>query len=309
MAQLTAAIVSHDEEFKHEIARMLRSCGVPMSIIEGRAAQDGSTPDIGVIDIRSDAPSGMAAIERLRAATDAGDLRHRAARRVRSDPAGDAGGRQRVLPLGRRDGSRRARLRTPSTAPCAGWRRGAKRPTPAQAAVRHARLLRRQGRRGHDDRQRQLRGRAGAAHQAPDGHPRPEARVRRGLAVPRRAPALHGARRAREPAPPRQGLPARARARSTSRDWRSSPAPSSSSGPAARTPARSRSCSACSASRTTTSSSTPATSSTPAASRRSMPPTRSSSSRTPTCRRCATRSGWSIACGSWASAASGSGFC
>jgi pilus assembly protein CpaE len=67
MAQLTAAIVSQDEEFKREISRMLRSCGVPMSLMESRAAQDGSTPDIGVIDIRSDAPSGMAAIERLRA--------------------------------------------------------------------------------------------------------------------------------------------------------------------------------------------------------------------------------------------------
>jgi hypothetical protein len=48
------------------------------------------------------------------------------------------------------------------------------------------------------------------AHEAADGHRRPEALPRGGRALPRRPPAVHGARRDREPAPPRQGLPARA---------------------------------------------------------------------------------------------------
>jgi pilus assembly protein CpaE len=65
MAQLTALIVSHDEEFKRQAARMLRACGVPVGIIEGRS--EGSIPDVAVVDLRVDASSGMAAIERLRA--------------------------------------------------------------------------------------------------------------------------------------------------------------------------------------------------------------------------------------------------
>ncbi len=67
MAQLTAAVISHDEEFKRQVARMLRACGMPVGILEGRANSDGSIPDLAVIDLRADASSGMAAIERLRA--------------------------------------------------------------------------------------------------------------------------------------------------------------------------------------------------------------------------------------------------
>jgi pilus assembly protein CpaE len=68
MAQLAASIISHDEEFKRQAAQLLRACGVPVGIVEGRSGADGSTPDVSVIDIRSDVASGMAAIERLRAA-------------------------------------------------------------------------------------------------------------------------------------------------------------------------------------------------------------------------------------------------
>ena len=66
MAQLTASIVSHDDEFKRQIARMLRACGVPLGIMEGRVGADGSHPDLAVVDLRTDLMSGMAAIERLR---------------------------------------------------------------------------------------------------------------------------------------------------------------------------------------------------------------------------------------------------
>jgi len=68
MAQLTAQVVSYDEEFKRQVARLVRACEVPVGIVEGRSAE-GTGPDLVVVDIRSDASSGMAAIERLRASS------------------------------------------------------------------------------------------------------------------------------------------------------------------------------------------------------------------------------------------------
>jgi pilus assembly protein CpaE len=68
MAQLTAQVVSFDDEFKRQVARLLRACGVPIGIVEGRNAE-GTGPDLVVVDIRSDASSGMAAIERLRSSS------------------------------------------------------------------------------------------------------------------------------------------------------------------------------------------------------------------------------------------------
>jgi pilus assembly protein CpaE len=68
MAQLTAQVVSYDEEFKRQVARLVRACGVPVGIVDGRSAE-GTGPDLVVVDIRSDASSGMAAIERLRASS------------------------------------------------------------------------------------------------------------------------------------------------------------------------------------------------------------------------------------------------
>ena len=66
MAQLTAQVISYDEDFKRHVARLVRACGVPVGIVEGRSAE-GIGPDLVIVDIRSDASSGMAAIERLRA--------------------------------------------------------------------------------------------------------------------------------------------------------------------------------------------------------------------------------------------------
>src|SRR5215204_15887 len=68
MAQLTAQVISYDEEFKRQVARVVRACGVPVGMVEGRNAE-GIGPDLVVVDIRSDASSGMAAIERLRASS------------------------------------------------------------------------------------------------------------------------------------------------------------------------------------------------------------------------------------------------
>ncbi len=68
MAQLSAQIVSYDEEFKRQISKLLRACGVPIGIVEARSLE-GAAPDLAVVDIRADASSGMATIERLRAAS------------------------------------------------------------------------------------------------------------------------------------------------------------------------------------------------------------------------------------------------
>jgi len=67
MAQLTVQIVTHDTEFRQQVAGMIRACGVPVGITEGRATIEGAGPDLVMVDIRADVSSGMAAIERLRA--------------------------------------------------------------------------------------------------------------------------------------------------------------------------------------------------------------------------------------------------
>jgi pilus assembly protein CpaE len=69
MAQIAASIISHDEEFKRQVSLLLRAGGVPVGIIDGRAGADGAGPDILVVDIRSDVPTGMATIERMRASS------------------------------------------------------------------------------------------------------------------------------------------------------------------------------------------------------------------------------------------------
>jgi len=67
MAQLAGLIVSDEDGFKKQIGRLLRSGAVPVSLIDDRTLRDGVAPDVIVVDIRGDAPSAMAAIERLRA--------------------------------------------------------------------------------------------------------------------------------------------------------------------------------------------------------------------------------------------------
>ena len=58
MAQLTAQVISYDEEFKRQVARLIRACGVPVGIVEGRSAE-GIGPDLVVVDIRSNPSSVM----------------------------------------------------------------------------------------------------------------------------------------------------------------------------------------------------------------------------------------------------------
>ena len=68
MAQLAALVVTHDDEFRHQLGRLLRSGGVPVALLEdNRPAGEQSPPDLVIVDIRRDTAAGMAAIERLRA--------------------------------------------------------------------------------------------------------------------------------------------------------------------------------------------------------------------------------------------------
>src|SRR5918995_185073 len=67
MAQLAVSIISHDEACKREMARMLRASGVPIGLVEERRGELVNE-DVFIVDIRSDISSGMATIERLRAA-------------------------------------------------------------------------------------------------------------------------------------------------------------------------------------------------------------------------------------------------
>jgi pilus assembly protein CpaE len=67
MAQLVGLIVSEDESFRKPLGRLLRAGTVPVSVLEDGDPREGVAPDLMVVDIRGDAPSALASIERLRA--------------------------------------------------------------------------------------------------------------------------------------------------------------------------------------------------------------------------------------------------
>ncbi len=67
MAQLLALVVSEDETFRSQIARLLRSGPMPVSVTDDRGPREGAAPDLVLIDIRGDAASTMPVVERLRA--------------------------------------------------------------------------------------------------------------------------------------------------------------------------------------------------------------------------------------------------
>ena len=68
MAQLVGLIVSNDEEFTKQVNRMLRSGSIPVSVVDQRVTIDMASMDLVVVDVRGNAASAMAAIERMRAA-------------------------------------------------------------------------------------------------------------------------------------------------------------------------------------------------------------------------------------------------
>ena len=69
MAQLIGLIVSDDDGFKKHIGKLLRSGSVPVSVVDDRSQRETLAPDVVIVDIRRDALSAMAGIERLRAAS------------------------------------------------------------------------------------------------------------------------------------------------------------------------------------------------------------------------------------------------
>lgn len=68
MAQLVALVVSHDDEFKKQIGRMLRAGSIPVSLMDERVARDVASTDVVIVDVRGDTSAAMASLERWRAA-------------------------------------------------------------------------------------------------------------------------------------------------------------------------------------------------------------------------------------------------
>ena len=57
MAQLIGLVVTHDDEFKKHIGRILRAGPIPVSVAEERAGADVSSTDVVIVDVRGDADS------------------------------------------------------------------------------------------------------------------------------------------------------------------------------------------------------------------------------------------------------------
>ena len=68
MAQLLTLVVSHDEQFRKQAERLLRSCPVPIGVLDEATQRGATSPDVVLVDIRHDATAGMASIERVRGA-------------------------------------------------------------------------------------------------------------------------------------------------------------------------------------------------------------------------------------------------
>ncbi len=69
VAQLAALIVTPDEGFERQMVRLLRGGSVPVAIVDPRRTPlETAGPDVAVVDVRTDVSSGLAAVERVRAA-------------------------------------------------------------------------------------------------------------------------------------------------------------------------------------------------------------------------------------------------
>ena len=75
MAQLAIQIISNDEEFRRQSARLVRASRISIAIVdEQRAIGEGTPPDVVVFDIRGDISSAMTGIERMRAVSPAAGI-------------------------------------------------------------------------------------------------------------------------------------------------------------------------------------------------------------------------------------------
>jgi pilus assembly protein CpaE len=68
MARLTGSLHSPDDTFRTEVATILRSATVPVTIGDDRSGGNGGKPDVVIVDGRIDLAGSMEAVERLRAA-------------------------------------------------------------------------------------------------------------------------------------------------------------------------------------------------------------------------------------------------
>ena len=59
MPQLTGRVVSDDEDFKRDTVRLLRAGTIPVSVIDDRLARDGASPDMVVVDVRTNTPAAL----------------------------------------------------------------------------------------------------------------------------------------------------------------------------------------------------------------------------------------------------------
>jgi pilus assembly protein CpaE len=74
MAQLTAVIVTRDQEFRSAITKRLRSSGLSVAISDERHFAAGTAPDLVVSDTRPGSSSVQWAVERVRAAWPSADI-------------------------------------------------------------------------------------------------------------------------------------------------------------------------------------------------------------------------------------------
>ena len=66
MAQLSGRIISDDNDFRAQLARLMRACPTPVSVASDPMNRESAPPDVLVADLRGDPAAGMLKIEQLR---------------------------------------------------------------------------------------------------------------------------------------------------------------------------------------------------------------------------------------------------
>jgi pilus assembly protein CpaE len=68
MAQISAAIATTDVDFRGHITKVLRTSGLPISVVDEKHVANGTAPDLAVVDIRSGTASACGVLEQCRSA-------------------------------------------------------------------------------------------------------------------------------------------------------------------------------------------------------------------------------------------------
>jgi len=68
MAQISAVIASTDYDFRVHITRVLRTSGLPISVVDEKHVTNGAAPDLAVVDIRNGTVSALQVLEQFRTA-------------------------------------------------------------------------------------------------------------------------------------------------------------------------------------------------------------------------------------------------